>query len=1263
MAEVPKDFRSFAGRVVFPRSPWDLVSTTLCPACQFPLESSTECQVCGLDLSNPAALQLLSLATEAAAIMDHRLELIGRIRWESASATAPEPVATENLPLPEPVQVREPAPEQAQVRMPAQLHAPLKEPQLLAANAPAEPRRSSVQVALLIVGISLLSIAAIFFLIYAFITFGLLARSLIVGGITVASIVTASVLRRRSLPNTAEGIAVFGMVLVYLDAWALRANDFFALGSGDGSIYWGWVLVVSAVLLVAWNRLSGIRAPSVVAFGVFAPGVGLLAGPLAAPSDRLYVTFTAIALAGVVQRFAGRPARTERVISLATTSLALAVGAGAAFLVAPDAQWASAFALAVIGFVGLANVIAIDFRGGTRTVERRFGSIFAAIAAASTAAAFGAAALRSSDPWFIGIAPAVFATAIALAFERGIRFAAAPVIAFHRRVWAVSAGVVAALCLVFPVSTLLVLCGQATARGLGSAWQLGGTEAIVPASIQSTASAIALVASTALVALAWTASRVFQSRAAIISWGCVAAALLVAPIGHLLVVVIAVWAIIAAGALLALILAPRAPRHALTVALLAAMLLGYATSWASEDTWGATTVFVIVVLLLARLAFRSTLSKAVLLGAAVVTATVGAAAAARNLALPLHPSGIADVINVARATGFLAILLLGLDAIVPSKKLSALDRQVVFWLTASTLVVSGLLSQFSLHAIAGQLTGGLLLPEYLTSLVVGVFLLAALSTWVVGLEVVALRAERLVVAVLLAPAAAFAIDALARVVAASGLSLELAPVIAAVIAAGLGLTLSLARPGFASRLAVDLGTAIVAVPAIATAVVLPTSSTWLVFELGALAALVLATGRDGLFRSASRRKHVGWVALALATGGLWWQLGTNGVTAIEPWVLPLSGAVLIIALLTWIAGRRSDADGGGAENSSGAVAVLTLAALLISVVPLALEASPDTLARPIVVGAISALLLLFSCIVRPPSPSRQLLDGLAIAGVIGTVLVTVVQSVAQYSSGAYSSGAPDARLDIWLAASFIVLTTAGLSLSHSRADSRPHAVAAEGLLALALLELVVLELPASADTALGFSRTLVIVLALCVVHVVSLARGCSPFTTRIGWGSIGLAALAGSVGLSVRAFHDVEWAAVPIAVALIVTGALQLRRSPTAGSWPCLAPGVLLLLVPSLVTTAWDAPVWRLVGLGVVGVAIIVGSVILKLQAPFLVGSVVVLIHAIATFSPEIRAVYQAVEWWVWLAIGGIVIVVVSIRFEKSRKGVLRLVSSLAGLR
>jgi hypothetical protein len=154
--------------------------------------------------------------------------------------------------------------------------------------------------------------------------------------------------------------------------------------------------------------------------------------------------------------------------------------------------------------------------------------------------------------------------------------------------------------------------------------------------------------------------------------------------------------------------------------------------------------------------------------------------------------------------------------------------------------------------------------------------------------------------------------------------------------------------------------------------------------------------------------------------------------------------------------------------------------------------------------------------------------------------------------------------------------------------------------------------------------------------------------------------IAGSV---VGAIDPFEWATGIIALALLVVGAVMLRRYPDAGSWPWLAPGLLVLLLPSLIATFVDQPIWRLVGIGVVCVVAIIVGALRKLQAPLVIGTVVVLVHAIRTFSPQLVAVYQLTEWWVWAVVGGAIIIFVAVTFERRMRDLKSVGGRIAALR
>ena len=76
----------YVGFVQFPQRPADLTAA-VCPAC-FEPRATGRCPRCGLDLANPAIAELDEATRDATAALDRRLELIGRIRYESTVAAA-----------------------------------------------------------------------------------------------------------------------------------------------------------------------------------------------------------------------------------------------------------------------------------------------------------------------------------------------------------------------------------------------------------------------------------------------------------------------------------------------------------------------------------------------------------------------------------------------------------------------------------------------------------------------------------------------------------------------------------------------------------------------------------------------------------------------------------------------------------------------------------------------------------------------------------------------------------------------------------------------------------------------------------------------------------------------------------------------------------------------------------------------------------------------------------------------------------------------
>jgi hypothetical protein len=194
----------------------------------------------------------------------------------------------------------------------------------------------------------------------------------------------------------------------------------------------------------------------------------------------------------------------------------------------------------------------------------------------------------------------------------------------------------------------------------------------------------------------------------------------------------------------------------------------------------------------------------------------------------------------------------------------------------------------------------------------------------------------------------------------------------------------------------------------------------------------------------------------------------------------------------------------------------------------------------------------------------------------------------------------------------------------------------------AAIELTVIE----GDTR-GTIRAATVLAVLGLVHIVGVTLGKPPATAVVAWLSTGLAVVVAVISASRDALDPVEWAAAAVAAPLLIAGSVRLARDRDARSWPSLAPGIVALLVPSLVASFSEQPLWRLVGLGVACVVVIVIGALVRLQAPLILGAVIVLVHAARTFAPQIIAVYQLTQWWVWAVIGGAIVLFIGVTFEK----------------
>ncbi|MFC4336391.1 SCO7613 C-terminal domain-containing membrane protein [Salininema proteolyticum] len=127
---------------------------------------------------------------------------------------------------------------------------------------------------------------------------------------------------------------------------------------------------------------------------------------------------------------------------------------------------------------------------------------------------------------------------------------------------------------------------------------------------------------------------------------------------------------------------------------------------------------------------------------------------------------------------------------------------------------------------------------------------------------------------------------------------------------------------------------------------------------------------------------------------------------------------------------------------------------------------------------------------------------------------------------------------------------------------------------------------------------------------------------------------------------------LPPAVIALGVGILAARRLPEASSWMTIAPGALLLVLPTLVQSfgSQDDLVRR--GAAVfLTVAVLLLGTWQKMQAPIVIGAAA----TIAVCVNEIVMVWTLLPTWAPLAVGGALLVGVGATLEKWRRDVVRL--------
>lgn len=1250
-----------------------LDDTTRCPACSARL-GSWRCVACGLELRGPLATQLLEASVQAEHWIGERRRFIGALREQTreqaverareAARARPQTEAPpalrphERSPEPphprtqhgdSPVRPQKRSPEQPQVR-----------------TRPVLRRGVGVQALLVGLGALLLAVAAVVFLAFSWDVLGLTGRAVVVATATVAVLAGAAWSRRVGLGVTAEAVAAVGVVLVLLDAGAVHATGL--LGADDVPLlrYAAAAAAVVTVLLAAVGRLAHLRAGTVAA-AVLAPLAPVLAGAAVADAGA-GAPAVVLGLAGALVVSTVRGSRrlsdleVERRTLAAAAVVATALAAPALVVVAVgDGAWTAALVATVLALVTAAQCAA----GG------RAGA-WAATAGALLAAAVCLVSV-ALDPgtWLLAVAPLAVG-AVALALASGVRAGPArrPVLVARFDAAAVGAAGVGLLALLPAAATVLGTVLGAPLLAVGAPWSTTpGTTLlqalVVPASGSGVDASDAALASTVVLAsiCALVGAAVLGAAADRVTgagrlgqpatWLLVVAAVAVplqpqAPVALSLATGLGVAA--AAGAASVTVLARRR-----TAALCVAAVAGSSAvllAWTVRDLSVPATLLGVAGLLLAR---HTTRTWRPLLSALATLATLVAAAAGARWA----GADLADAIVVAGAAGAVAAVA---GALWPVRGPAESER----WERRAVLLPGLLAAAIGVVAAGEPLASDVVPVLAQLALLLGVGAVAASSVPARqdapaglaghghsrvggGLGGGLSRSEQSVAA------GAVPLVALATSLSATTTWSGPEPVLVAafVVAATCAVAATLARLADHRRLALEVSACLLAAGTGAWVLALGTGTeAVLPLAVLAVAALVVAGAPD--------RRGVAWVALALGSLAWWLRLDAGDVGVVEVYTVPVAAVLLAVAARgTWRGRAGAGTSPAAITGAALAVVPTTLAGVvagpwrLVAVVAVAVVA----------LGAVAALGRVAALGAAPPpgrtsTPWRSwvpVLAGVAavvaLAGALPRALLVAADVGGRLGGlGDGLPGQPAWTVEVW------ALVAAALAMGALRADAgwsrrtRSHAPVA------GLVILVVPSLVAVTGDAAGLARALAVIgvagTALLARDLLARDLPSGDTEARTPSAAPGLvvvarwtAALAGLWGLAADVAGSAEAVTVPLGAVLVADGWLRMRTDRATQS-AVLAPGLVVLLVPSLVLAVSSPDVWRLVGLAVVATAVVVLGAARSWAAPLLIGAAVLAVHALVQLAPVAVVAYEALPRWVTLAVAGSALIALGARYE-----------------
>lgn len=1197
-----------------------------CPVCTHPLDAGL-CRSCGADLRGEPGVEV----------------------WQAASAAADALAALQTVVTSIPRRASELAPER---KSPVVARATAPTP--ATPNSVAPPRASTtLQSVLAVAGAGLVALAALVFTLLNPDLTDPIARGGVLVAATFLFTAGAPVLRRRALAVSAECVAALALVFATLaavtlapalpgglDGWTLTTLSALLGGSlvlalGLRTRLRGWMLAGSlALALVPLLAAAAIGTPP-----------GMLWGPLGTAA-------VALALLEGASRLEARGAlgrHRERTLLIAVQLL------GAVLLVAfiveawfggPDDGWAH-------GTERWLSTAAAVLGGGTvaaRSARHGLRPLWSFIAGASVPAALVIAAL-GIDPGWIGGPSAliVLVPAAAAAGALALTALSRADVAAHRRT--VLAGAMSVFAIVVSPHAGLAALG-AMAALLGGARATAGGGSPLDA---DTGAAVVLGLVIASVALALQA-RLVGDRAgrptaavhrgrALSLW-----TLGLAGLGALGLTVVdpevraiaAIVLVTAIAVILTTTTAGRRARLALRLPIIlaghAALLVAVSLSWQSTES----AVMLGPAALMALVALAGTVSAAGRSGHTAVG--VGYALVLTASALSLAGVGGPALLSLTATIGLIVAIVVTLVPRVPA----------AHWLTV--LVVTTVPFALAVALVVVERSGWAALST--TAMIV--LAVSLLRTRRPGLGIVV----RVLAGTVIVPSVAVVlVDLGAELLVMSGSPIVL-PAIALLVAATLPLIPRLVE-GMRDRgmpvahatgvgRAIELSTLLTAVIAVGLAYAREAAGP--VTAIIVLALLALGTATAARLRGVSRYWWASGAAATAALSTLWFELG---VTAPEAHLLPPAIATAAIAAVLTARGRPRP-ELYGAALLAGIVPLLAL---------LVLDAAPvPARALGLVLASVGLAVLGASIRPRPaaaggdPQPHRLAalrswtLSAATLAGLAGAALAARIGL--EPATLAVESGATPTVVVVLLVA-LVGAVPAGVAGVLRTATL--EAPARRWALVPAISAVTIAAWTAIEPEALTVAVLWMLMVALLVTMAVAAARERrGPTRLPRPWVLFALALGTAIVAWSTREFLRVEAFSVPLGLLLLIAGAIALRQTassttapvhhwPTgrSGSWWLLAPGLIVLVLASMLATATDPQTWRAVLVMAFALVFILIGVRWRLAAPFVIGIVVLPLENVLAFSVQIGRGIEAMPWWITLAVVGLVLLVIAVGSER----------------